>query len=188
MVCGGRACGLDERIQARSVAKMDMATENTRELIDRINFDDPVVRAEVEARLQYAKNVRGSIFIDPVEGEAWNALTSATSESKARPLQQLLDSRVGGNKTFVLRSLRQLSDYADEYSAKRLTRIERGIVMRLLVSCLVDYLKGWDDPPKLDASSLIRHIKRVPTAIDAAFPGYAAARLIDRVALMKRAA
>lgn len=162
---------------------MAMAMQNLSELIDRL---DVAAKRELVAQLQY--ELRGTdVPSGSVNNAVWDAVLSV-SEGRL-PLATFSETY---GKAKLKRDLDWLNEYSDSVCTRKLTVTERGSVLRLMLGCLADHLRTMETRdgrrPKVTPLTLMRNLDSLPMAVDWAFPGYAEARLIDRVALMRRAA
>lgn len=159
---------------------MEMATANLGELMEAINRTDVGTKRELLAQLTYALRDKDTPT-SSVNNAAWEALC-AVSEGRSVPMAHFAESYGKGK---LKRDLDWLNDYADRVCARKLTVTERGVVLRFMLGCLAEHLSDRHD---IRPKTMLNSLDSLPSALDWAFPGYADARLIDRIALMRKAA
>jgi len=164
-----------------------MATADFGELIAAFDSADDRTKREVLAQLNF--RMRGETPTGSRVNAAWNAI-SEVCEGRV-PAYDNFAARYG--KAKLNRDMAWLESYADKVSARKLSVPERQAVLKLVLGCLADHLRDVmvtkdGKYPKPTPDMLFKHLDSLNMAVDWAFPGYAAARLLDRVALMRTAA
>ena len=115
----------------------------------------------------------------PLETDVWTAL--------GRELMAELHIDVGPlhvfTKSFGIDKYRQAVERLDAYvqtsCGESLSKVHKIMLFRTMFNCMIEHLLDGDIP--VTASSIMSNAGRIPQAVNAAFPGYAAARLLHRV-------
>jgi hypothetical protein len=152
---------------------------------------DEAGQREVLAELSYRWNRQ----LKATKADRWSreelqvyAAIEAACDGPIPPLDifSRRSSRVSRER--IKNDFKWLNEYVTKSCQRRLTVTEHGIVLRLVIDCLVSFMRdtGWDRAMRPE--TLILRFSSIKAAVDAAFPGYAACKLLDRVALMTKAA
>jgi hypothetical protein len=150
--------------------------------------DDPLAglsakaKRELYARLAY--ELRSTEPITPDEQAFWTALTGAMVGAGIRgaPTLDMFVKSVGRGK------LTEASDwvgcYVDDSCDADMRKPVRQAVMQTAFKCLIKYMGARGIP--VNPTTILGQIDVMQHAVDIAFPGYSAARLLHRVAPVER--
>jgi hypothetical protein len=133
-------------------------------------------------QLDNAKQYQLSSF----EYMVWNAANHALADEIGFIKQEFYPNRMrgrGGVKGYQERCAR-IENYITR-SCSDLTRISKPILLKRLFRCLIWEMRSWDKCPALKPASLIVNSDNLPVAVDNMYPGYAQARMLQQIVMMR---
>jgi hypothetical protein len=120
----------------------------------------------------------------PQQEASWGAILRALGlEKRAMPLPNVIE-RMGRAK-FEL-AMEGLQNFISDACGVLLKRPERTAVEEMAIQCLIEYLEDRDIP--VTPMILLRQMAFLPHAVDRAYPGYADAKMLHRVAKIRKRA
>lgn len=146
--------------------------DQQRALLDDLRFR--LDRKTASERVLATRNEWSSL-----ESDVWQALTRelhARLHIETPPLNIFVNSFGAARYRSVVAGL---DAYVASACGEPLSRTHKVVVIRTIISCLVDRLCAREIP--VSASSVLASVGQTGQAVDAAFPGYAAARLLHRL-------
>lgn len=122
--------------------------------------------------------------------QVWSALETDVWHALARELQARLHQETQPlavfTKTFGVENYRQavasIETYMDAACGEKLPRLHTLALLRTIFGCVIDNMLDRDIP--VAPTSVLRLVGHIPQIVNAAFPGYAAARLLHRLVPM----
>ena len=157
---------------------MEADLSTVKELIESLNAKD---QREILATLNYQ-------FSEANIAERWTATDRHAYDALLRysdsgpPLHLYLSRSRHSTYRKLKRQLQELNDFATEHSSRDLKVVERVAVLNLVVECLADYIRHAFPNASIRPDRLLRHLPWLRAAVNAAFPGAAASKLLDRIA------
>jgi hypothetical protein len=114
---------------------------------------------------------------------AWESINRACGKQSVQPLGPVVTS-VG-----VARfddAIVMLHDFITRACGLILRRPERMVLEDMALGCLADYLRALDIP--VTPTTMLRQLGHLEYAVDRNYPGYAKARMLHKIAKLKRVA
>lgn len=166
---------------------MDIDTDDLIDIIDELSVTK---QQELLSRLTYQVERHGTSSFKVEHRHAWQALCSASDDSKHVPPITTFATTYG--KAKLIAAFDRLNDFATASCGKTLMLPERLAVLNLIVECLAEHLRSVETVNRkrmvIRPASLIGNLGSMVMAVDMCFPGYASSKVLERAALLKSAA
>jgi hypothetical protein len=162
---------------------MDISVDDLQRAIDRL---DDASRARLLQKIE-ERDSRQTMRFSQAQECAANALITALGPLATVKLD-VLAKRKG--KAVVADKLDLANAFVDRACSRKPSLVQRRMILIACFESLIEMMQGWEFKKDgivrtmpVTVWNVLVHMDKLPSAVDADFPGYADARLLDRIAL-----